>query len=113
MRTVALSVLAVIVASLVQPASASALNPHPIALHSEHITLPRSHGRFGPGKGAGLANGYCRICHSADFMYTQPPLTKAAWTIEVVKMQKALKCPVPNKDVAPLVAYFYQMDGKK
>ncbi len=94
-------------------AQAAPIKPHPTVLHSERVTLPRSHRKFPPGNGANLANGYCRICHRADFIYVQPPLSKKNWQVEVVKMQKAFKCPLPDKDVSPLVAYLYSQNGKK
>ena len=96
-------------------AQAAPVNPHPMTLHSARISLPRStyHRTFPPGKGADLANGYCRICHSADFVYVQPPLSKKTWHVEVVKMQKAFKCPLPDSDVNELVAYLYSQNGKK
>lgn len=96
-------------------AQATTVNPHPMTLHSVQIKLPRSlvHRKFAPGKGADLANGYCRICHSADFVYVQPPLSKKNWKVEVVKMQKAFKCPLPDKDVNELVTYLYSQNGKK
>lgn len=94
-------------------AMAESVNRHPITLHSERITLPQTHREFPGGKDAKLANDYCRICHSADFVYVQPPLSKKDWHAEVVKMQKVYKCPLPDKDVDALVAYLYSQNGKK
>lgn len=82
-----------------------------IHLKSMHVTLPVSNGVFKPGPGSQSANEYCMICHSAGFMYNQPPLTRATWKMEVNKMRNAMGCPVPEKDVETIAQYMYHQNG--
>ena len=76
------------------------------------ITLPPPNNTFKPGPNVALAQAKCVICHSADYVYTQPPLTKKQWTAEVTKMQKTYGAPLSDDDVAPLVEYLMSQNGK-
>ena len=76
------------------------------------ITLPPPNREFRPGPNVALAQTKCVICHSADYVYMQPPLTKKQWTAEVTKMQKAYGAPLTDDDVAPLVEYLMSQNGK-
>jgi len=76
------------------------------------ITLPPPNNAFKPGPNAALAQAKCVICHSADYVYTQPPLTKKQWTAEVTKMQKTYGAPLSDDDIAPLVEYLMSQNGK-
>ena len=67
---------------------------------------------FKPGPNAELAQRHCVACHSADYVYMQPPLSRAQWTAEVTKMQKAFAAPIPDADVTPLVDYLMTQNGK-
>jgi hypothetical protein len=53
------------------------------------------------------------ICHSVDYIYMQPPLTKDQWQAEVVKMKKVFGAPVPDGEVDTIVEYLMSQDGKK
>jgi cytochrome c5 len=76
------------------------------------IELPAPHGAFKTAPGSDLATGRCLTCHSAEYVYMQPPLSKTAWTAEVKKMQKAFGAPIDDAEVAPLVAYLVGQNGK-
>ena len=41
---------------------------------------------FKPGPGSNLANSLCLSCHSEAYVSTQPPLNKAVWTAEILKI---------------------------
>jgi hypothetical protein len=77
------------------------------------ITLPPPNNTFNDGPNAALAQAKCVICHSADYIYTQPPLTKAQWTAEVTKMQKAYGAPIADADIPLLVDYLMSQNGKQ
>jgi mono/diheme cytochrome c family protein len=77
------------------------------------ITLPPDARQFGAGPGQSLAVSNCTFCHAADYVYTQPPLTQAQWTAEVVKMKVAFGATIPDDVVGPLVAYLVQQNGKQ
>jgi hypothetical protein len=76
------------------------------------VGLPKPDTHFNAGPGVDLARRHCLTCHSSDYVYTQPPLTKAQWTAEVTKMQKTYGAPIPDADVAPLVDYLMTQNGK-
>jgi mono/diheme cytochrome c family protein len=76
------------------------------------ITLPAPHGEFKTAPGSDLATGRCLTCHSAEYVYMQPPLSKTAWTAEVKKMKNAYGAPIDDAEVAPLVDYLVGQNGK-
>jgi cytochrome c5 len=77
------------------------------------ITLPQENARLKPGPGMDTAEKYCMICHSADYIYMQPTLTKDQWHGEVVKMQKVFGAPIPDSDIDTIVGYLLSQNGKK
>ena len=77
------------------------------------ITLPKDARAFGPGPGQSVAQANCTICHAADYVYTQPPLTADQWRAEVLKMQKAYGAPIDPSAVDTLVAYLVGQNGKQ
>jgi len=76
------------------------------------ITLPPANIALKDGPNVGLAQAKCLICHSADYVYTQPPLTRAQWTAEVTKMQKTYGAPIADSDIPLLVDYLMSQNGK-
>jgi hypothetical protein len=44
-------------------------------------------------------------CHSSEYVISEPPLSKAAWTKEIVKMRTAYGATIPDADADALVAY--------
>ena len=77
------------------------------------INLPGDMTDFKPGKGAEIANGSCKICHAADYVYMQPPLTKEKWTATIKKMKKVYGCPVQDSDIDALADYLVGQNGPK
>lgn len=77
------------------------------------IDLPAENARLKPGPGVDTAGRYCMICHSVDYIYMQPPLTKDQWHAEVMKMKKVFGAPVPDEDVETIVNYLMSQNGKK
>jgi sulfite dehydrogenase (cytochrome) subunit B len=76
------------------------------------ISLPPANNTLKDGPNVALAQTKCLICHSADYIYMQPPLTRKQWTAEVTKMQKTFGAPIADADVAPLVDYLMSQNGK-
>jgi cytochrome c553 len=81
-----------------------------IVLDSVHVTFPTGAQSFPKGPGSANA-GVCLVCHSADMVTTQPPLTQDTWKAEVVKMHTAFGCPVSDDRVAELAAYFHRINN--
>ena len=69
------------------------------------IVLPTDPFSFQPGPGQKVANTYCVICHSADYIYMQPPHSKKKWAEIIKKMKLAFGCPIPDESIALLSEY--------
>jgi hypothetical protein len=76
------------------------------------IDLPPETARFKPGPGMDVAVKSGMTCHSVDYIYMQPPLTKEQWHGEVVKMIKVFGAQIPESDVEPIVNYLMSQNGK-
>lgn len=77
------------------------------------VDLPSETARFKPGPGVDAAEKYCLTCHSADYVYMQPPLSAEQWRALVTKMQKVMGAPVPDGDVDALTKYLVSQNGAK
>jgi len=69
------------------------------------IILPTDPFSFQPGQGREIANSYCVICHSADYIYMQPPHSQGKWAEIIKKMKHAFGCPIPDDSIATLASY--------
>jgi sulfite dehydrogenase len=69
------------------------------------IELPPETASFKQAPGADIANGQCLICHSVEYVTSQPPLPQATWAAEVKKMREKYGAALPEEQVEPLVAY--------
>ena len=75
------------------------------------IELPAETAALKQGPGSELA-GQCLVCHSADYITTQPkdkPL--AFWKAEVEKMKKVYGAPIADEQVDPLAQYLARNYG--
>ena len=75
------------------------------------IELPSDPYSFQPGKGSTIASGFCAICHSAEYVYIQPPHPEATWEKIVHKMKSAFGCPIPEDQIAQLVEYLVSQNS--
>jgi mono/diheme cytochrome c family protein len=69
------------------------------------IIFPSDPITFQSGSGSQIATTYCLICHSAEYMYTQPPHMREKWEEIVHKMKHAFGCPIPDSDIPTLATY--------
>ena len=77
------------------------------------ISLPGDAGMaFKPGPGVGAVQANCLTCHSSAYVSTQPVLSKAQWTAEVVKMKNVYAAPIPDAAVPAIVDYLTATYGK-
>lgn len=72
-------------------------------LHS--IELPTVQVELKPGEGKETTGRFCAICHSLDYITSQPPFSKAQWTGTVNKMRKAMGAPIPDKEAEIIIHY--------
>ena len=69
------------------------------------IALPAETAALRPGKGLELAQANCMVCHSVDYIQTQPPMPRKFWEAEVKKMREKYGAPTPEDTVPTLVDY--------
>jgi mono/diheme cytochrome c family protein len=75
------------------------------AAPTRSIAFPTDPFSFQPGSGQEIASTYCIICHSADYIYMQPPHSKTTWAEIIKKMKLAFGCPIPDESIALLSEY--------
>jgi sulfite dehydrogenase (cytochrome) subunit B len=78
------------------------------------IDLPKETATLKPGPGAEMANGQCLVCHSAEYITTQPrdkPL--AFWKAEVEKMKKVYGAPIPDDQIDAIAEYLVRNYGSQ
>jgi hypothetical protein len=80
---------------------------------AEEWELPLDEPGLKPGPGAELAGTQCRICHSVDYIITQPPLDRAGWAASVQKMREKYGAKLDTNQVEELVNYLSRTYGKK
>ncbi|WP_137925053.1 cytochrome c, class I [Cupriavidus sp. 2SB] len=63
-----------------------------------------------PGYNLALQN--CMICHSAQYVSTQPPTSsRAYWDATVKKMKKPFGAPLKDENIEPIVDYLVKTYG--
>ncbi len=77
------------------------------------FSLPPETARFRNGPGVEAAIAQCSLCHSPDYISTQPPLTRAQWQATVTKMQQRYGAPVPTNSVERIVEYLVKTYGNE
>jgi mono/diheme cytochrome c family protein len=82
------------------------------ANEADEWKLPSEAMDLKPGKGRELVMGQCVVCHSSDYVTTQPRLARAAWAATVEKMRAKYGAPVPTNTVPSLVDYLVSAYGK-
>jgi hypothetical protein len=79
-------------------------SPNP-SIVTKRLSLPPETATFKPGPGSEAAMQNCLLCHSVDYISTQPPMTRAAWTATVVKMREKYGAPFGANQVEKVVDY--------
>lgn len=76
-------------------------------------SLPAEETRLKPGAGAELVKANCLLCHSTDYISTQPALTRDQWKATVLKMQQKFGAPFNAEKLDPqLLDYLVKSYGK-
>jgi len=78
------------------------------------ISLPpdSAHGKLKVAPGSDLAQTQCQLCHSTDYIVTQPPGDAKQWEAVVTKMQKVFGAPLGEADAKAIVEYLSTAYGK-
>ena len=72
-----------------------------LAAEADAWKLPAEKTVLADGPARPLVVGQCLLCHSADYISTQPRLTRAQWTATLDKMRAKFGAPLP--EVIPLL----------
>ena len=77
------------------------------------IKLPQETSQLKASTLAGYqsANAWCVMCHSLDYVNTQPPMSAAFWSAEVTKMVKVYGAPIPEDQVKLISEYLGKTYG--
>ena len=75
------------------------------------IELPPETSSFKPAKGVEIANAQCLVCHSVEYVSTQPPLPRTYWAGSVKKMREKYGAQIPDSQVEPLLDYLVEQYG--
>jgi hypothetical protein len=69
------------------------------------ITLPAETGVYKNAPGVELAQANCMMCHSTEYVSTQPPMPRKYWEATVKKMKEKFGAPTPDAQAAAIVDY--------
>lgn len=69
------------------------------------ITLPPETGTYKMAAGSDLVQVNCLMCHSTEYVSSQPPMPRKFWEATVKKMKEKFGAPTPETQVAALVDY--------
>lgn len=71
------------------------------------ITLPPDNpvAELKAGTGMETVRNNCRVCHSTDYIVTQPPLDAARWDAEVKKMITVFGARITEADAKTIAQY--------
>ena len=84
-------------------------NPHA----ADPWVLPVGEPALPEGEPAAPVRRHCALCHSFDYIATQPRLSRTGWAASVEKMRAKYGAPIPTNDVPALVSYLVKHLGKE
>jgi cytochrome c551/c552 len=82
-----------------------------LCIAAAEIQLPLELNAFKQDQGAELANAQCLICHSVEYVSTQPPMPRAFWKGSIQKMQQKYGAAIPEEQVESLADYLARNYG--
>ena len=65
------------------------------------------------GPGREVTETQCRVCHSLDYVTTQPPSGAAQWQGVVTKMRAVYGAPISDADAKAIADYLTASYGAK
>lgn len=92
-------------------ASALALSVLNLTAAPLKIELPAEIGVFKTGQGVEIANGQCLVCHSVEYVATQPQFPRVFWASSVKKMREKYGSAIPEDQVELLLDYLTTQYG--
>jgi hypothetical protein len=104
----ALTGAGVLAATAIVPEAPKA-NPHA----ADPWVLPVGEPALPEGEPAAPIRRHCALCHSYDYIATQPRLSRTGWAASVEKMRAKYGAPISTNDVPALVNYLVKNHGKE
>jgi sulfite dehydrogenase len=83
-----------------------------VAIAADEWRLPDEKPAFKSAPGAELVQANCIMCHSHEYITTQPAFTREQWKASVAKMQAKYGAPIVPEAVDPLLDYLVRSYGK-
>ena len=75
--------------------------------------LPSETAKLKDAEGIKAIQSNCLLCHSVDYIATQPRLTRAQWTAGVEKMRAKFGAVISTNTIPPIVEYLTVNYGKE
>ena len=85
----------------------------PLPFAADLWELPLDEPPLKKGPGAELVSVNCQVCHSSDYISTQPRLNRMTWMATVLKMREKYGAPLQTNQVSEIVEYLVNNYGKK
>ena len=89
------------------------VEPSKNAYVSDNLVLPSETAKLKDGTGIQALNSNCLLCHSVDYVMTQPKLTRAQWTAGVEKMRAKFGAVISTNTVPVIVEYLTSNYGRE
>ena len=83
-----------------------------IAIAADEWKLPDEKPAFKSAPGEELAQANCIMCHSHEYITTQPAFTRDQWKASVTKMQQKYGAPLAPENVDAVLDYLAKAYGK-
>ena len=77
------------------------------------ITLPPESITLAPGSGREVTETQCRMCHSLDYVTTQPRGSQAQWQGVVTKMRTVYGAPISDAEATVITHYLAASYGAR
>ncbi len=106
MRSSLQSALGALLVGMLWPASTSSVQA------AEAWKLPADKPELAAGPGRELVLGQCILCHSTDYISTQPRLTRPQWQAAVDKMRVRYGAPLSTNLSPAIVEYLTKSYGR-
>lgn len=69
------------------------------------IALPKETGVYKTAPGVELVQANCLMCHSTEYISSQPPMPRKFWEAAVKKMKDKFGAPIPDTQLSALADY--------
>ena len=76
-----------------------------VRAEERNMTLPPETGTYQSAPGVELVQANCIMCHSTEYVATQPPKPRAFWEAIVKKMKAKFGAPLKDEQIPSMVDY--------